>query len=53
MSTSPSNTANWNFDTPENRAAWDVVTSPSSYSTPAVTYSNNNNVNNAATYNDY
>jgi hypothetical protein len=26
MSTSPSSTANWNFDTPENRAAWDAVT---------------------------
>jgi hypothetical protein len=52
MSTSPSLTANWNFDTPENRAAWDVVTCPSSYFTPTVTYSDNNNVDDAATYND-
>jgi hypothetical protein len=28
MSTSPSLTANWNFDTPENHAAWDVITRP-------------------------
>jgi hypothetical protein len=48
MSTSPSNTANWNFDTPENCAAWDAVTSPSSYFTPSVTYGDN-----TATYNDY
>jgi hypothetical protein len=33
MSTSPSLTANWNIDTPENRAAWDAVTRPSSYFT--------------------
>jgi hypothetical protein len=52
MSTSPSLTANWNFDRPENRAAWDAVTRPSSYFAPAITYSNNNNVDNAATYND-
>jgi hypothetical protein len=26
MSTSPSLTANWNFDTPENHAAWDAIT---------------------------
>jgi hypothetical protein len=52
MSTSPSLTANWNFDTPENHAAWDVVTRPSSYFAPAVTYGNNNNVDDAATYND-
>jgi hypothetical protein len=53
MSTSPSLTANWNFDTPENRAAWDATTSPSSYFAPAVTYSTNNNVDDAATYNDH
>jgi hypothetical protein len=53
MSASPSNTANWNFDTPENRAAWDVVTRSDSYFTPATTYGDNNNNNNAATYNDY
>jgi hypothetical protein len=52
MSTSPSLTANWNFDTPENRAAWDAVSSPSSYFTPAVTYGDNNNVDDATTYND-
>jgi hypothetical protein len=52
MSTSPSLTANWNFDTPENRTAWDATTHPSSYFAPAVTYSDNNNVNDAATYND-
>jgi hypothetical protein len=52
MSTSPSLTANWNFDTPENRAAWDVITRPSSYFTPAVTYGDNNNIDDAATYND-
>jgi hypothetical protein len=53
MSTSPSSTANWNFDTPENRAAWDAVTRPSSYFAPAITYGDNNNVDNAATYNDH
>jgi hypothetical protein len=52
MSTGPSCTANWNFDTPENCAAWDAVTQPSSYFTPAVTYGDNNNVNDAATYDD-
>jgi hypothetical protein len=52
MSTSPSLTANWNFDTPKNRTAWDATASPSSYFAPAVTYSDNNNVNDAATYND-
>jgi hypothetical protein len=53
MSTSPSPTVNWNFDTPENHAAWDAVTRPSSYFTPTVTYGDNNNVDNATTYNDY
>jgi hypothetical protein len=53
MSTSPSLTANWNFDTPENRAAWDAITQPSSYFTPAITYGDNNNVDDAATYNDH
>jgi hypothetical protein len=53
MSTSPSNTANWNFDTPENHAAWDAVTSPSSYFAPTVTYGDNNNVDDTATYDDY
>jgi hypothetical protein len=53
MSTSPSLTANWNFDTPENRAAWDAVTCPSSYFAPTVTYGNNNNIDDTATYNDH
>jgi hypothetical protein len=53
MTTSPSLTANWNFDTPENQAAWDAVTSPSSYFAPAVTYNTNNNVDDTTTYNDY
>jgi hypothetical protein len=52
MSTSPSLTANWNFDTPKNHAAWDAATCPSSYFTPTVTYGNNNNVDDATTYND-
>jgi hypothetical protein len=52
MSTSPSLTANWNFDTPENRAAWDAATSPSSYFAPTVIYGDNNNVDDADTYND-
>jgi hypothetical protein len=52
MSTSPSLTANWNFDTPENHTAWDAVTRSSSYFTPTVTYSDNNNVDDATTYND-
>jgi hypothetical protein len=53
MSTSPSLTANWNFDTPENHAAWDAVSNSSSYAAPAITYGNNNNVDDTATYNDY
>jgi hypothetical protein len=53
MSTSPSLTSNWNFDMPENRAAWDAVTRPSSYFAPAITYNTNNNNNNTATYNDH
>jgi hypothetical protein len=52
MSTSPSLTANWNFDTPKNRAAWDAATHPSSYFAPTVTYGDNNNIDDAATYND-
>jgi hypothetical protein len=52
MSTSPSLIANWNFDTPENHAAWDAVTRPSSYFAPAITYGDNNNVVDAATYNN-
>jgi hypothetical protein len=52
MSTSPSLITNWNFDTPENRAAWDAVTCPSSYFAPAITYGDNNNVDDALTYNN-
>jgi hypothetical protein len=52
MSTSPSSTANWNFDTPKNHAAWDAVTRPSSYFAPAITYGDNNNDDDAATYNN-
>jgi hypothetical protein len=53
MSTSPTSTCHWTIDTLENCAAWDVVTRSDSYSTPAITYGDNNNVNDAATYNDY
>jgi hypothetical protein len=38
MSTSPSPTTTWNFDTPENHVAWNAVTS-------TITYATNNNVN--------
>jgi hypothetical protein len=53
MTTSPTSTCHWTIDTPENRAAWDVVTRSDSYFTPAITYGDNNNVDDAATYNDY
>jgi hypothetical protein len=53
MTTSPSSTCHWTIDTPENRAAWDVVTCSDSYFAPTVTYGDNNNVNDAATYNDH
>jgi hypothetical protein len=53
MSTSPSLTAYWNIDTPENRTAWDAISNSSSYAAPTITYGNNNNVDDAATYNDY
>jgi hypothetical protein len=52
MSASPSPTIHWTIDTPENRAIWDTVTRADSYFTPATTYGDNNNVDNAATYND-
>jgi hypothetical protein len=57
MSTSPTSTCHFTIDTPENVAAWDVaawdaVVRSDSYSTPAVTYGDNNNVDDAATYND-
>jgi hypothetical protein len=52
MSTSPTSTCHWTINTPENRAAWDAITRSDSYFTPAVTYGDNNNVDDAATYND-
>jgi hypothetical protein len=53
MSTSPTSTCHFTIDTPENCAAWDAVVRSDSYFTPAVTYGENNNVNDATTYNDY
>jgi transposase InsO family protein len=53
MSTSPTSTCHFTIDTPENCAAWDAVIRSDSYFTPAVTYGDNNNVDDAATYNDY
>jgi hypothetical protein len=53
MSTSPASTCHFTIDTPENHAAWDAVVRSDSYFAPAVTYTNNNNVDNAASYNDY
>jgi hypothetical protein len=53
MSTSPTSTCHWTIDTPENCAAWDVVTCSDSYFAPTVTYGDNNNVDDATTYNDY
>jgi hypothetical protein len=52
MSTSPASTCHFTIDTPENCAAWDAVIRSDSYFTPAVTYGDNNNVDDAATYND-
>jgi hypothetical protein len=53
MSTSPTSTCHFTIDTPENCAAWDAVIHSDSYFTPAVTYGDNNNIDNAATYNDF
>jgi hypothetical protein len=53
MTTSPASTCHWTIDTAENRAAWDVITRSDSYFTPAITYSDNNSVDNATAYNDY
>jgi hypothetical protein len=53
MTASPTSTCHWTIDTPENHAAWDVVTRSDSYFAPAITYGDNNNNNNAATYNDH
>jgi hypothetical protein len=52
MTTSPASTCHFTIDTPENCAAWDAVVCSDSYFAPAVTYSDNNNVDDAATYND-
>jgi hypothetical protein len=53
MSTSPTSTCHFTIDTPENCAAWDAVVQSDSYHAPAVTYGDNNNVDDTATYNDY
>jgi hypothetical protein len=53
MSASPTSTCHFTIDTPENCAAWDAVVRSDSYFAPAVTYGDNNNVDDAATYNDH
>jgi hypothetical protein len=53
MSTSPTSTCHFTIDTPENRAAWDAVVRSDSYFAPAITYGDNNNIDDAATYNDH
>jgi hypothetical protein len=53
MSTSPTSTCHWTIDTLENRATWDAIVRSDSYHAPAVTYGDNNNVDDATTYNDY
>jgi hypothetical protein len=53
MTTSPSSTVHWTIDTPENCAAWDAIVRSDSYHAPTVTYGDNNNVDDAAAYNDY
>jgi hypothetical protein len=53
MSTSPTSTCHWTIDTPDNRAAWDAIVRSDSYYALAVTYGDNNNVDDAASYNDY
>jgi hypothetical protein len=53
MTTSPTSTCHWTIDTLENHAAWDAITCSDSYSTPAITYGDNNNINDATAYNDY
>jgi hypothetical protein len=52
MSVSPTSTCHFTIDTPENCAAWDAVVRSDSYFAPAITYSDNNNIDDAATYND-
>jgi hypothetical protein len=53
MSASPTSTCHFTIDTPENCAAWDAVIRSDSYFAPAVTYGDNNNVDDATTYNDH
>jgi hypothetical protein len=53
MSASPTSTCHFTIDTPENCAAWNAVVCSDSYFAPAVTYGDNNNVDDTATYNDY
>jgi hypothetical protein len=53
MSVSPTSTCHFTIDTPENCAAWDAVVWSDSYHAPAITYGDNNNVDDATTYNDY
>jgi hypothetical protein len=53
MSASPTSTCHFTINTPENRATWDAVVRSDSYFAPAITYGDNNNVDDAATYNDH
>jgi hypothetical protein len=53
MSTSPTSTCHFTIDTPENCAAWDAIVRSDSYHAPTITYGDNNNVDDASTYNDY
>jgi hypothetical protein len=53
MSASPTFTCHFTIDTPENCATWDAIVHSDSYFAPAVTYGDNNNVDDAATYNDH
>jgi hypothetical protein len=53
MSTSPTSTCHFTIDTPENCSIWDAVVRSDSYHAPAITYGDNNNVDDAATYNDH
>jgi hypothetical protein len=53
MTTSPTSTCHFTIDTPENCAIWDAITRSDSYFTPAITYGDNNNVDDATAYNDY
>jgi hypothetical protein len=53
MSTSPTSTCHFTINTPENCAAWDAVVRSDSYHAPAITYGDNNNVDDTTAYNDY